>query len=69
MADVTHFAPSPSQGRSGATSPAASRTRKSNTPIVFGLVEKGATDDMKTVVEVNEPRRWPDFVRRRGHIG
>ena len=30
MADFTHFAPSPTQGRSGATSPPARRTRKSN---------------------------------------
>ncbi len=34
---LAHFAPSLSQGRSGATSPLSSRTRKSNTAIVLLL--------------------------------
>ncbi len=32
-----NFAASPTQGQSGATSPAVSRTTKSNAPSVFGL--------------------------------
>ncbi len=35
MPDFTHFTPSPSQGRSGATSPPVSRTCKWNAPVVL----------------------------------
>ncbi len=52
MADFAHFTPSPSQGRTGATLPAASRKRKSNTAIAHPHV------CMREKLSRNQKRRF-----------